>query len=85
MKSGTKMSFGNEGFGRESRCCGILTAILIAAAAFVLSLGAILGAVFATFVTENLVVFAAFAIVFAIILALLLIARACRSCSCNCG
>ncbi|MBQ8550468.1 MAG: hypothetical protein IJ426_03925 [Clostridia bacterium] len=70
------------GYGYGS-CCGILTAILIIGAALLAAIGAILGAVFAGFVTENLVVFAAFAVVMLLIFVLLLIVRACRDCSCR--
>ncbi len=76
------MSFGNNEYGC-SGCCGILTAILIVAAALVLSIGAILGAIFAGFITENLVVFIAFAAVMAVLFTLLLIVRACRGCTCS--
>ena len=77
------MSFRNDGdYGYGSGCCGVLSAILIVAAALVLAVGAILGAIFSGFITENLVVFIAFAAVMLVLFVLLLIVRACRNCTC---
>ena len=66
---GIKMSYRNDDYGYG--CCGILTSILIIAASFVAALGAILGAVFSAFVTENLAVFIVFAVVMFILFVLL--------------
>jgi len=49
----------------------------------VLAVGAILGAIFSGFITENLVVFIAFAAVMLVLFVLLLIVRACRNCTCS--
>lgn len=75
------MGLYNDEYGRG--CCGILSAILIIAAALVLVVGLILGAIFGEFILTNLAAFVVFAVVALLLLVILLIVRACRGCRCE--
>lgn len=76
------MGLYNDEYGRNG-CCGILTAILITAAALILAIGLILGAVFSVFILANLAAFIVFAVIALLLLVILLIVRACRGCRCE--
>lgn len=74
------------GFYEETRCrCGGIRAIIyIIGAIFTLLLGGILGSVFAAFITENLVIFAAIAAVVLLLLVIAFIIYYCRQERCDC-
>ncbi len=72
----------NESSRGGNGCCGILTAIVIIAAALTLALGVILGAIFSAFVLANIAAFAVFAVIALLLLVILLIIRSCRNCRC---
>lgn len=68
---------------RNCGCCGIFTIIAIVAAALLLAVGIILGAVFSEFFLGIIAPVAIFAIVALLLLIILLIIRYCRNCTCG--
>lgn len=69
---------GNESGG----CCGITAVLYIIAAAFALTVGIILGEMFANFFSGILAALSVLAIVLFLLMIILLIVRQCRGCRC---